>query len=93
MARTGSLHVDDREVLEPALRADEALDLLGHRPRVAVVHDEGPGRLIDDYFVRALRILEDLGLVIRVLDAVDQLVELLVFPVRSVAALRSGIGG
>src|SRR5215471_13304443 len=39
-------HVDPREVLEPALRADKTLDVLGHRPRIAVVDDEQPHRLV-----------------------------------------------
>src|SRR5262249_17575455 len=39
-------HVNPGEVLEPALRADETLDVLGHRPRITVVDDEQPHRLL-----------------------------------------------
>ena len=34
------LHIDVGEILEPALRADKAFDVLGHRARIKVVHDE-----------------------------------------------------
>src|SRR5208283_4240433 len=43
-----SLHRDPREVLVPALRRLEAFDLGRHRPRVQIVHDEGPRRFVDD---------------------------------------------
>src|SRR5258708_6061509 len=33
-------HADPCQILKPALRLDEALDLGRHRPRVEVVHDE-----------------------------------------------------
>ena len=41
------LHVDRGEVLKPALRTGEPLDVLRHCPRVAVVHDEQPDGLVD----------------------------------------------
>ncbi len=45
-------HRDLGEIHEPALHRHEALNLLRHRARVQVMHDEQPGRLIDDLAVR-----------------------------------------
>src|SRR6516165_10887435 len=39
---SGLLDPHARQILEPALRADEAMDLFGHGPRVAVVDDPYP---------------------------------------------------
>ena len=36
----GLFHIDPGEILEPALRAHKAFDVLGHRPRIEVMHDK-----------------------------------------------------
>jgi hypothetical protein len=45
------LHVDPSEVLEPTLRADKALHMLAHGPRVQIVNDEQPRRIVDNDLV------------------------------------------
>src|SRR5215831_10532291 len=64
------LHVNRGEVLEPALRADKALDVLRHGSGVAVMDDEHPGRVVDENLVRLLDIGDVLLRVGRFFDPV-----------------------
>src|SRR6202011_5068984 len=49
--RTSLFHTDPGEILEPALRADKPFDMLRHRARVEVMHDEQPSGIVDDHLV------------------------------------------
>ena len=51
-AAPASAHADQGEVEEPRLRRDEALHPLAHGPRVEVVDDEEPGRIVDQPLMR-----------------------------------------
>src|SRR5215831_9386564 len=86
------LHVNRGEVLEPALRADKALDVLGHRPGITVMDDEHPGRVVNKDLVRFLDIGDVLLRVGRLFNPVDQRVVLRVLPIRPVAALWRHVG-
>jgi hypothetical protein len=50
----GSLHAHQRQIREPGLRRHKALDLAAHGARVEVVHDEEPGRVVDQALMRGL---------------------------------------
>src|SRR4030095_6527134 len=79
--------LDQREVLEPALGIGEALHLLRHRARVAVVHDPQPRRVVDELLVGPARLLLDLLRIGGALDAQERSVEDLVLPVTPVRAI------
>src|SRR5262245_34218973 len=85
-------HLDQGEVLEPALRVGEAFHLLRHRARVAVVHDPEPRRLVNELLVRLTRLLLDLLGVVGALDPEQRAVEDLVLPVPPVGPVGREVG-
>ena len=91
---SGEVLIDSGEVLEPALRADKAFDVLGHRARIEVVHNEQPGGIVDDHLTRPSDVGGDLFRITRLLDLIDQRIEFRVLPIGPVETVgREGAGG
>ena len=65
-----------REILEPVLRLDEALDLGAHRARIDVVGDHEEQRVVDILLVDFCRTLRLLALSKVLRTCVEQLVHL-----------------
>src|ERR1700722_5633242 len=89
----GSLHTDQGQIDEPRLRRYKTLDLRTHRPRVEIVDDVEPGRVVDEAFVRLAEGSRDHFRIGGFRKGLEGVVECVILPLLEIEAVRCKIGG